>query len=444
MFESICSLPLPDDLFTQATSPREPLLAVGLASGHVHCYKLPPISEDNDSNTTNSADGRRSSLASDNGYGYVDIAWKTRRHKGSCRSIAFSPDGEQLFSAGSDGLVKAAKAESGVVEWKIRVPDSQKKGGEGELDAPCLIHALSPQTLLVATDSAALHLYDIRTPTSTTTNKTALRPQATHKPHQDYISSLTPLPASKESTSGFPKQWITTGGTTLAVTDLRRGILAQSEDQEEELLSSAFISGLSKKGTSVGEKVIVGGAGGVLTLWERGVWDDQDERIVVDKQPGGGDSIDCIVRVPDGVGKNTQGRTLVCGMGNGLLAFVKLGQNKVIDVLKHDEVEGAVALDFDVGGRMISGGGGIVKVWREIDERLVKENAEEDEEEVEDEEVNGGSLKRTADSDDSDSDADSSEEEKEQKKRRKRKKKTKGIAAAQGPRKTGLSFSGID
>lgn len=140
-------------------------------------------------------------------------------------------------------------------------------------DNPTLLHALSPQTLLVATDSAALHLYDLRAP-STLRSK----PSQTHRPHDDYISSLTPLPPTEASTSGFSKQWITTGGTTLAVTDLRRGVLVKSEDQEEEFLSSVFVGGLrARPGRSKGEKVVVGSSSGVLTLWERGVWDDQDE-----------------------------------------------------------------------------------------------------------------------------------------------------------------------
>jgi hypothetical protein len=284
----------------------------------------------------------------------------------------------------------------------------------GGLDAPTLLHVLSPQSLLLATDSSALHLYDLRVQ-DRAFDKT--KPQQTFYPHDDYISSLTPLPPSDTSTSGFSRQWVTTGGTTLAVTDIRRGVLVKSEDQEEELLSSTFVGGLSKRGTSQGEKVLVGGGDGVITLWEKGVWDDQDERIVLDRT--GTESVDVITRVPNDLGMG--GKTIVAGMGNGLLAFVKLGVNKVVDVLKHDEVEGVVAVGFESGGRMISGGGPILKVWRE----KMAEDEDGDAEAIT--AVKRGASDSERDSDDSGKDNESSEEEAKEKKRRKKRKKSKGI-----------------
>lgn len=259
---------------------------------------------------------------------------------------------------------------------------------------------------------------------------TSTKPQQTFHPHDDYISSLTPLPPSDTSTSGFSRQWVSTGGTTLAVTDLRRGVLVKSEDQEEELLSSVFVSGFAKKGTSTGEKVLVGGADGVITLWEKGVWDDQDERIVLDRS--GAESVDAIVKIPDSLGLGT--KTIVAGMGSGVLGFVKLGPNKIVDVLKHDEVEGVVAVGFESGGRMISGGGPILKIWRpkgEIDgPRKVaptKRDASDDE-----------------DSDDSEKEeqakAESSSDDDSKKKRKKRRKKAKGLNGFSGA----SMFKGMD
>jgi hypothetical protein len=323
--------------------------------------------------------------------------------------------------------VKAASSSTGQVISKILIPLDPSSGSA---DPPTLLRALSPQTLLLATDSAALHLYDLRIPSALSAN-----PSQTHHPHDDYISSLTPLPPTEASTSGFSKQWVTTGGTTLAVTDLRRGVLVKSEDQEEELLSSVFVGGLpSKPGRSKGEKVLVGSSNGVLTLWERGVWDDQDERIIVDGGRGGGESLDSLVVMPEDVGDG--GKNVVVGVGDGTIRIVKLGPNKLIgEPLRHDEVEAVVGLGFDVGGRLISGGGSIVKVWQE------KMNLDDDDD-SEDETVAKKRALDGSDSDDSDASdaADSSDEGGGQKRRKKRRK-------AKGKKDTGngiLGFKGLE
>jgi hypothetical protein len=303
-------------------------------------------------------------------------------------------------------------------EVDSRIADTNSSNGN--VDPPTLVHALSPQSIILTTDSGALHIYDIRNlkPNS----KKSLKPENTHRPHDDYVSSLTPLPASRDSTSGFSKQWVTTGGSTLAVTDLRRGVLVRSEDQDEELLSSAIVTGLSTKGTNVGEKIVVGAGNGVITLWERGVWDDQDERIVVDRSKGGGESLDSITVVPDGVGPG--GNIIAVGMGNGLIRFAKIGQNKVFAELKHDELsqEGVIGLGFDVT------------------EEEEEEEEEEDEEEEEVEETTANE-KRDHESDDGDEEMAESSEEEEPKQKRKKRKKNKG----KQQKGNGIThFSGLD
>ncbi len=197
----------------------------------------------------------------------------------------------------------------------------------------------------------------------------------------------------------------------------------KSEDQEEELLSCVFVGGLpSKPARSKGEKVLVGSSNGVLTLWERGVWDDQDERIIVDEGRGGGESLDSLVVMPEGVGDG--GKNVVVGVGDGTIRIVRLGPNKVVgEPLRHDEVEAVVGLGFDVGGRLISGGGSIVKVWQE------KMTLDDEDDGLDDEETSA--KKRALDGSDSDEsdgrDADdSSDEEDGGRKRRKKRRKAKG------------------
>ena len=123
-----------------------------------------------------------------------------------------------------------------------------------------------------------------------------------------------------------------------------------------------YIGGLATSGTSRGEKVLVGGSGGVLTLWEKGAWDDQDERIYVQPGSGGGESLETMAVVPDELGK---GKVVAVGLGNGGVKFVRIGANKVCSEVMHDETEGVVGLGFDVEGRMVTGGGQVVKVWHE-------------------------------------------------------------------------------
>ncbi|KAK2767577.1 WD repeat-containing protein jip5 [Arachnomyces sp. PD_36] len=420
MFDTICTLPLSSDLFTQAIHPTEPIVSVGLSSGRVQTFRLPPTIGEAEENGDRSGSKIGTAVKKErNGFGHIDTVWETRRHKGSCRCLGYGVDGEKLYSAGTDGLVKIAKSETGVVESKIAIPQLKERS-LATVDSPTVIHALSPQTLLLATDSSALHLYDLRVPSTSISAK----PQQTHHPHADYISSLTPLPPSDTSTSGFSKQWVTTGGTTLAVTDLRRGVMVRSEDQEEELISSVMVGGLKAGGTSKGEKVIVGGGGGVLTLWEKGQWDDQDERIIVDRSGGGGESIETLSKVPDDLG---MGKLVAVGLGDGRVEFVELGPNKVVSKLVHDEFEGVVGLGFDSTGRMVSGGGTVVKVWHEA---VANEEDEED--------ANGKRMMGS----DSDDDGDSSDEEMGNRKRSKKQKK--GKAKGKGGDDHVMAFRNLD
>lgn len=439
MFDTICTFPLPADLFAQAVHPTEPILTVGLSSGHVISYRLPAGDEETGSDSNDNqppqplhasnGDGptpiisnyRRSSSASENGLGSIDTRWKTKRHHGSCRCVTYSHDGSLCYSGGTDGLVKAFNSETGKVVSKIAIPSDS----DGELDAPTVLHALSPQAMLLGTDSGKLYLHDLR--------RGGMEIQAaavkSWQPHEvEHVNSLYPLPISDTSTSGFPKQWITVGGSTLVVTDLRKGIISTSEDQEAELTTAITVQGLKKGGTSVGEKVLVGQGDGIISLWERGVWGDQDERVVVDRTQSG---IESMAEVPLGFGKGKvkmNEKLVAAGLEDGAIRFLRVGRNGVLSEwdIRHDEIEGVVGLDFDVAGRLVSGGGQVVKVWTEAKGM-----------------PGGGkqASKHAMDSDESDEqeeEDDSSDEE--DKSRRKKRKRNKGKDKSGGQ---ALTFSGV-
>lgn len=93
------SITLPSDLFSLALHPSKPLLAAGLSSGHLHTYTWPHSgdSNDNDDDDDDHDDDNAQGDAKSEENGGFKISWKTRRHKGSCRCIAFSGDGDGGF-----------------------------------------------------------------------------------------------------------------------------------------------------------------------------------------------------------------------------------------------------------------------------------------------------------------------------------------------------------
>ena len=468
-FDTICTLTLPTELFAQVIHPSRPLLTLGLASGHVETFRLPSESDttqpqssfDDDSEddtafplpnakrvktsdpTSNLSNGhhlsnggssqsvpsslRRSSLnsvASFSGLGAIDRIWKTRRHKGSCRALALSHDGDTLYSAGEDGLVKIANTETGQVVNKVALPASIR----GQ-NAPTVLHALTPMHLVVGTDSGNVLVYDARENGKTLSSKPS-KIWADVQGDREPVTSITPLPPTEQSTSGFPNTLCCVGGSTVAVLDIRKGPRVRSEPQEDELGPAVFATGLRTGGasSSVGQKLVVGTSSSTLSLFERGVWDDMDERIRFRETAG---AIEGLCLVPEDISTvklKPQERAVAVGLENGYIDFVRLGPNQIIEELRaqHDTMEGASCIGFDVEGRMVTGGGNVVKVWTGVERSF-------------DGETNGFAGGSDS-SEEEDEDEESSSDEEVEKTSRKKRKRGKGKDKSGG---SGITFEGL-
>lgn len=300
-------------------------------------------------------------------------------------------------------------------------------------ECPSTIAPLSAQHLLVGTDSGRIHLYDIRESSLTA-------PAVTWKSvHEDYVSSLTPLAASG---GGMSRQFVSTGASTLAYLDFRKPSrpVIQSEDQEDELLCSGYVSGLPNKAGRGGEKILVGNSSGIVSLWNRDEWEDHHDRINVSKSSG--ESVDAICVLPEGFNALGFGgaRCVAVGSGDGKVRIVQLGSKRPLATLQHsmttEEVkawrdagkadltkeeslgvgDGVTGLGVDCEGRVVSGGGCTVKVWNWQEER--SETIEKNDSGIND--ANDGGE-------------ESSDEEKPAKKRRKKRKGGTGKAKSAGP-----------
>ncbi|KAK6519471.1 WD repeat-containing protein jip5 [Arthrobotrys megalospora] len=424
------SIPFQSPVFTLAAHPSEPLFTAGLLSGHVYTYTWPKEVPSDDEDE-----------AEDGLPGGYKVAWKTRRHKGSCRSAAYSNDGQVLYTAGTDSLIKCASTTTGQVISKAVVLSSDSS------DCPTHILPLNPHHLLLGTDSGTIHLYDTRTslPEKPVTTWESI--------HDDYISSITALPPTAESTSNMPKHFVATGDSTLSYLDVRKGLIQKSDDQENELLTSCIVSGVGKGGRST--RAYVGMGDGIIHAFERGVWGDMCERI---KIGGKGDDVDCVEEyIQEGDSEVTKGRCIVAGCGDGTVKVVRLGGNRVVRVFEHGvgedaEEEGVTGIKFDCDGSMITAGGSVVKIWYQDD------GGSRDNEEAEDTEKKGEDDNSDDDSDDDsddsdkppakskgrklESDSDDSDEPSGSKSSQRRKKKRKNKHQGVGPKKS--LFSGLD
>ncbi|KAK9330195.1 WD40-repeat-containing domain protein [Lipomyces starkeyi] len=417
------TISFPSTIFGVAVHPSKPILATGLSTGHVFMHRYAADEDDSDDekdsdvSSSGEVDDGTGGKVTDGEFTEVDRLWRTRRHKGSCRGVAFDEEGAYLYSVGTDSVIKQASPETGQVIAK----------NSHDIDSiPSALIATTTH-VLVGTEKATLHGFDKRT----------VKPAYTFADlHEDYITSISHL-AQYQNTYHL----ITTGSTTVTRIDIRKGKLSTSEDQEDEILCSCIsyppnfeynpnegrVSNVVIPEKRAPVTAVMGMATGVLTFWMRDNWEDQQARAILSDE-----SIDCIAEYPD--------QRIIAGGADGLVRLVDVRRRKAVKEFEHGGEDGVAAVATDSWGRVISAGGEVVRIWSVEDEL---------------EEVNGGSDSYDSDTgsdksgNDDDASDDSDEKEKNKnKKKKKTKKRKRGNAKnrlsvnAKAPAKP--NFSGLD
>ncbi|KAJ8103191.1 WD40-repeat-containing domain protein [Lipomyces tetrasporus] len=416
------TISFPSTIFSIAVYPEKPVVASGLSTGHVFIHRyaadegVDASKQDGDGSSGEESDRRIGGKMTGGEFMVVDRLWKTRRHKGSCRGVAFDEQGSYLYSVGTDSVIKQASPETGKV--------IAKNSYDIESSSPSALTTTATHAL-VGTEEATLHVFDPRTmkPVNTFTDL-----------HDDYITSISHL-AQYQNTYHL----ITTGSTTVTRIDIRKGKLSTSEDQEDEILCSCIsyppdfeynpIEGRASDG-AVPEKrppvtAVMGMATGVLTFWTKDNWEDQQTRAVISNE-----SIDCVAEYPD--------QRIIAGGADGLVRLVDVRRRKAIKEFEHGGEDGVVSVATDAWGRVISAGGEVVRVWS------VEDECDEDKAGSESDDSDAESGSRGSDDDSSDDSDENGKKKKRKKTKRRKRARAKNRLAAMPKTPVKANFSGLD
>ncbi|EGV62397.1 WD repeat-containing protein JIP5 [Yamadazyma tenuis ATCC 10573] len=406
----ILEINYPDPLFSVAAHPTRPIIAQGLATGHVFCtsYDAEQLEEYQTANrathtkqqTEAFKTGKTSAIissvsqskqkwwtvvddATDINNSMVKTLWKTKRHKGSCRSILFDPlpnsIGENIYTAGTDHIIKKANTETGKVSGKVEVSQHFLEEDD-KMTKMC--HSATNPFILAGTENGHVLVYD-----SSNLSKNKLMFKV-DKAHDDCINHILPMPA----VSAY--HYLTLGSTTLSHIDIRKGIVTQSDDQEDELLAMCYAS--DHVNDNKNDTVLVSHGEGIITIWKnsKNHWRDQLSRIKVNK----GVSLDTIVPSMN-CDTDEMTNSVWCGDADGLLHRINYKMGKVQETRVHSSSFGKYGavdevgnLDIDYSYRLISAGMDTLKIWSDESQKS--------------DEVNGSDSGSDSDSD-SDSDDDS-------------------------------------
>lgn len=245
--------------------------------------------------------------------GQHEESFVLRPSKRSCRCLDTSEDGSHLWATGKAKAIFTIDTATGtVIETRKNAHDSPVNR----------IKRLMPQMLGTGDDDGVIKLWDPR----------KSNPIRGYTHHYDFISDFLWLDDKK--------QLITTSGDgTLSVIDVRGKKpepVAQSEDQEDELLSIVAIRS--------GSKVVVGTQTGILSVFNRSRgWGD-----CVDRVPGHPQSIDALCTLPSSYPSSHS--TILTGSSDGLLRAVQLFPTKLLGVVADHGSFPIERIAVDLGG----------------------------------------------------------------------------------------------
>ncbi|KAI0074600.1 WD40 repeat-like protein [Panus rudis PR-1116 ss-1] len=300
--------------------------------------------------------------------------------KRSCRGLSMNSSGDRLYSVGKGKTLHMIDTATG------KVVDTRKAAHDVAINR---VKSVMPNMLATGDDDGVIKFWDPRKPE-------ALR-SYTH--HFDFISDFLWLEDKKHLVA-------TSGDGTLSVLDVRSKKtepFAQSEDQEDELLSLVSIKG--------GQKIVVGTQLGILSIFNRkSGWGD-----CVDRIPGHPHSIDALCNIPPTY--PSAHSTILTGSSDGLLRAVQLLPTKLLGVVADhgDFPIERIAVDLGCGesSRWV-GSVGHEEVLKLTDLREVFEDEDEDGEESEEGRKEGDDDEGSGKASEGESDEEESESEKEE------------------------------
>ncbi|KAF9777514.1 WD40-repeat-containing domain protein [Thelephora terrestris] len=213
--------------------------------------------------------------------------------KRSCRGLTVDERGDRIWSVGK------GKSLCTIDTRTAQITNTQLAAHECSINR---VRYISQHFLATGDDDGTVKLWDPRTPAEI----------RAYNHHFDFISDFLWLPDKKHLV-------VTSGDGTLSVLDVRSGKpapFAQSEDQEDELLSATAIKG--------GQKVVVGTQMGTLSIFNRkSGWGD-----CVDRTPA---LIDALCTLPSSYPSSHS--TILTGSSDGLIRVVQLLPTKLLGIV---------------------------------------------------------------------------------------------------------------